>query len=201
MQIIAIIQPEHWQPGIGDPTPLGWFTFVEYLFTCFLCVSWALRISRYHSLRQSGQLPWLWWSLAIILLLLGLNKQLDIQSWLRITGKELAIAQGWSDYRNTIYIGSAVVLLSTILAVLVFVVKTLHKIWYKYWLVLLGLLLLNSYILFRAPPIFRATSSLLNWHLEEFHQSWILEIAGITCIAIAAMKNLRNSSKTRRIDT
>ncbi|MDJ0795260.1 MAG: hypothetical protein QNJ51_00235 [Calothrix sp. MO_167.B12] len=195
MHILATIQKEHWQVLIGDPTPIGWLTFVAYLIACFLCVFWALRISRFSSLRQSGQLPWLWWSLAIILLLLGLNKQLDIQSWLRIASKELTIAQGWSNHRSTMYIGSAAVLFTTVLALLVFVGRALRNLWQKYWLVLLGLVFLNSYILFRAPPIFRATRLLLNWRLEELQNSWLLEIAGIACIGVSAMNNLRNFRK------
>ena len=149
MHTLAVIQEqeEYWNLGIGDPTLIGWLTVAAYLVASFLCIYCALRVSRFPFFSQSVQLPWLWWSLAIILLLLGLNKQLDIQSWFRITGKEVIKTQGWYQHRMTIYMGVATILFTSILTILVFLGRAIQSLWQKYWLILFGIVLLSSYIL------------------------------------------------------
>ncbi|WP_088242473.1 hypothetical protein [Calothrix rhizosoleniae] len=195
MHILATIQAEYWQPGIGDPTLIGWLTVLAYLIASFLCVSCALRVNRLPVLRQSAQFLWLWWNLAIILLLLGINKQLDVQSWLRITGKELIRTYGWYQHRITIYIGIATILFISVLAILMFLGRAIRSFWQKYWLVMLGFVLLNSYILLRAPAVSHAIDWLLHWQLYKLEYTWLLEIGGIACIAVSAMNNLHRSTQ------
>ena len=64
-----------WQPGIGDPTFMGWFTVFAYLATCALCILCAKETFRISDHYQFHDYHWFWWGLALIFLLLGINKQ------------------------------------------------------------------------------------------------------------------------------
>jgi hypothetical protein len=61
-----------WVFGIGDPTVFGWITVGSYALSAFLC--W--RTSR----RAAGRDKEGWLLIVITLVMLGVNKQLDIQS-------------------------------------------------------------------------------------------------------------------------
>src|SRR5262245_63104416 len=94
-----------WRPGIGDPTPLGWLTVAAYAVAAALCARAALREGR------SGPRGF-WWGLAAALALLGVNKQLDLQTLLMQVSRDLARAQGWYDRRQAyqrLFIGGVAV--------------------------------------------------------------------------------------------
>jgi hypothetical protein len=110
-----------WSPGIGDPTITGWVTVVAYFVGSYLC--WlAFRVERvrrgrpgngpsaflnglgilFRGLRKRGpgvpaqdKVPALWAGLALMLLLLGLNKQLDLQTLFTDIGRLMAKDEGW----------------------------------------------------------------------------------------------------------
>jgi hypothetical protein len=84
-----------WQPGIGDPTFVGWFTVFAYLATCVLCILCAKETFRIPDRYQFHDYHWFWWGLALLFLLLGINKQLDLQTWFTITAKKFALTGGW----------------------------------------------------------------------------------------------------------
>ena len=41
--IFCAIQNNRWQPNIGDPTFMGWFTVFAYLLVAFLCLLCAFK--------------------------------------------------------------------------------------------------------------------------------------------------------------
>src|SRR5262245_10609472 len=83
-----------WRPGIGDPTPMGWATVVAYLLAAVAC-GWAAVEDRRVGRRTGRGRPAFWWILAVLLLLLGINKQLDLQTWFTTVGRRVAREQGW----------------------------------------------------------------------------------------------------------
>lgn len=71
-----------WSPGIGDPTLAGWITVGLYL----VAAAFVARVLR--GRRASGPRErWFWVGLFGCLLLLGVNKQLDLQSALTELGR------------------------------------------------------------------------------------------------------------------
>jgi hypothetical protein len=86
-----------WRPGIGDPTAVGWATVVFYLIAALLSVQAA----RQTPASANGARRW-WYGLALMLLALGLNKQLDLQSLLTAVGRDVAVAQGWYEQRKRV---------------------------------------------------------------------------------------------------
>jgi hypothetical protein len=76
----------------GDPTLIGWVVFALHLTSASLCLIASKN-------ERSGERR-LWVALGCALLLLGLNKQLDLQSYVTHTMRELALAGGWYEQRR-----------------------------------------------------------------------------------------------------
>ncbi|EDX78220.1 hypothetical protein MC7420_7958 [Coleofasciculus chthonoplastes PCC 7420] len=58
-----------------------------------------------------------------------------------------------------------------------------------YWLALLGLMFLSCFIVIRASS-FHHIDALIGWQVVGLRMNWILEIGGIACIAIAAIRTI-----------
>lgn len=188
MQLFAVIINGHWQPGIGDPTFMGWFTVVVYFITALLCLICALP-PRLVFLQRVNRNLLLWGFFALILVLLGINKQLDLQSWLTTVGKELALSQGWYQQRRLVqvqFIGGIVIAALILLSVIGRAVYAERR---TYRLALLGLMFLSCFIVIRASS-FHHIDRLLGWQLVGLRMNWILEVGGIACIAIAAIRTI-----------
>jgi len=81
----------YWSPGIGDPTFAGWLTVALYLLAAFVC----FRVGQNRSWLLPHREILLFRLLALTLLALGVNKQLDLQTALTELGRLLAQEQGW----------------------------------------------------------------------------------------------------------
>lgn len=102
-----------WRPGIGDPSPLGWTTVAAYAVAAWLSWEAARRAARtartvarlapVHAADQRA-LAAFWTGACALLVLLGVNKQLDLQSLLTQVGRDLAIAQGWYETRHRVQV-------------------------------------------------------------------------------------------------
>ena len=180
-----------WQPGIGDPTFMGWFTVFAYLATCVLCIICAKETFRIPDKYQLHDYHWFWWGLALIFLLLGINKQLDLQTLFTITAKKMALTSGWYGDRRlfqALFIGW---LIFGFLAFFAWVKKYFRQIEKEFKLILYGLAFLSAFIVIRATS-FHHVDQLLHINLLGFKMNWILELGGIACIAFGAIKSLEN---------
>src|SRR3954468_8571643 len=104
---------ERWTPGIGDPTPLGWATVVCYAVAFFLCI--ACLHADVHS-RTSRRF---WAMTSAIVAFLGINKQLDLQTWLTQTGRDLALQHGWYEERQVVQLTFIAALVAAALLALI----------------------------------------------------------------------------------
>jgi hypothetical protein len=87
-----------WSPGIGDPTFFGWLTVGLYFLTAWRC--WSLVRQRSGAL--SAREITVYRLLAVALLILGVNKQLDLQSALTEIGRMVAKEEGLYEARRTL---------------------------------------------------------------------------------------------------
>ena len=78
----------------GDPTVLAWSITAAYLATAGLC----FRRARVEPSPTAGP----WWLLASGTLLLGLNKELDLQTVIIGVGRSAAMAEGWYGARRVV---------------------------------------------------------------------------------------------------
>ncbi|MFP4101938.1 hypothetical protein [Coleofasciculus sp.] len=189
MQLFAVIINGHWQPGIGDPTFMGWFTVVAYFITALLCLISALPHRLVLPLQRVNQIRWLWGFFAIFLLLLGINKQLDLQSLVTVLGKEIALSQGWYQQRRMVQTQFIVAIVIAALLLVSVIGRAIYAERQTYRLALLGLMFLSCFIVIRASS-FHHIDTLIGWQVVGFRMNWILEIGGIACIAIAAIRTI-----------
>jgi hypothetical protein len=134
-----------WQIGINDPSPLGVLATAGYALTVFLCFRAALK-----SRAESSKAFTTWTIIAMGLLLLGINKQLDLQVWLRNTGRSLA--ETWDFYQQRrllqkIFLAAFAVALLGLTAGFAFTARSFFR---RHPLAFWGLVLLALFILLRA---------------------------------------------------
>lgn len=209
----------NWSPGIGDPTVMGWLTVVAYFVAAWLC--WrALRrhsgsrgleairvtLAGLRALLKRGRPPpteaeslarlaALWLFLAALMLFLGFNKQLDLQSAITEIGRILAHEQGWYEERGsvqTLFIGLVGVFGLLGLGALVLLVRGYVK---RVRLALLGTVFVAVFVLIRASS-FHHMDRLIGTEVVGLRMNWILELGGIVCVAVSAWKNAGLSVKS-----
>lgn len=173
---------QRWSPAIGDPTLLGWATVICYFvasLTCFLAGWIGKRDTR------------LWIMLAMFLLLLGGNKQLDLQSALTATGRCLAQMQGWYGQRRAVQFVFTLALLCTsgmgIIIALYLLRRSLHRV----GLALLGFAILVTFVAIRALGFHhfdQFTDGYWNWGIGI---DWHVELSGIFLIVMNVVAAIR----------
>ena len=202
----------------GDPTIVGWITVAAYLIAASLClrvyrrlpspsapfgalvgamvalvpVLWALtgRARRLATLPAHARLRGLWLSLAILLLLLGINKQLDLQTALTEVGRILAHQEGWYERRRVVQFALIVAILlagayglRTILLLARGSLRSMRA-------VLAGTLALVCFVVIRAAS-FHHVDTILGLRFAGLKANWILELGGIAFVGFGACEAAR----------
>lgn len=191
-----------WQLAIGDPTPLGWLTVAAYAVAAALC--WraqqvSARAAARFAASDTGEtrrqrLLARWWlGLAILMLLLGFNKQADLQTLITELGKELARAQGWYASRARVQAGF-VALLGALLAGATFaLVIALRSVLDRIVPALLGLVSILLFIALRALTLHALRSAPTPGWPDGL---WPVELAGIGLVVWNASRALRTDART-----
>src|SRR5690606_34451823 len=91
-----------WRPGIGDPTVMGWVTVAAYFATAWLCWRARLRLLGKSASSDVRRERLIWTLLAALFIALGVNKQLDLQSWFTMVGRSIARQEGWYGQRRVV---------------------------------------------------------------------------------------------------
>ncbi len=172
-----------WAPGIGDPTPLGWFTVFAYLVAAVLCFRAWQRARR--GATAEPRLAFAWGCFAVLMLALGINKQLDLQTLLTVVGRRVAQRDGWYERRQVVqrlFIHGLLGLASaSLLAGFWFMRKHLREL----WLAGFGAIFIATFVLIRAAS-FHHVDILLDRTYLGARVNWILELGGIACVAAGA---------------
>jgi hypothetical protein len=172
-----------WQPAIGDPTLMGWVTVLAYLAAALLALRSAWAAKRAPAQRALARF---WLALSLLLFLLGINKQLDLQTLFTQIARDAALAQGWYEERRryqVMFIAAVGVLGVVGTLGLAF---ALRKIAARIWLALLGIGFLVSFVLIRAAS-FHHVDLLLR--AGTLRLNWVFELTGIGLIAVAAVRS------------
>ena len=185
---------------MGDPTVVGWAICCAYLVSAWLCYRAAVRCAcggRVNPLnRRPGlgapptRLKRVWLGLAGLLVLLGINKQLDLQLWLSLAGRWLARTQGWYEYRFYVQLAFFVVLVISVIAAGALLVRQGRSSLREVRLALVGAALLAIFVLVRGISF-----DLLDLRVDlagvKVHE--VLEAAGIALVAWSAAIFQRSS--------
>lgn len=108
-----------WSPKIGDPYLLGWIIAFGYIFVAILSFVVMKRSRRLYSNVSRARLFWL--GMTVFLVFLGLNKQLDLQTFLISAVKCHATMAGWYEERREfqlIFVGVVAAVFSVLLVII-----------------------------------------------------------------------------------
>lgn len=174
-----------WSPEIGDPTIGGWITVVVYLLAAVLC--W--RVLQLLDVRTPKRERRLWRLLFWLLVGLGVNKQLDLQTALTELGRVLAFQQGWYGERRVVQV--AFVVMVGLVAVgaggtLLAMARHLPKATKR---AVTGLVMLLGFVAVRASS-FHHVDQLLGSSLLGLKANWLLELGGLSVICYGAAKRV-----------
>ena len=181
-----------WHPGIGDPTPLGWLTVVAYVVAAIAAFRAA---QRNHTppagLREDPHgagrtaVLWFWVAVGISMVVLGINKQLDLQTFFTESLRSMAKQQGWYENRRVFQVGFIVSLALGGAATLALVVYALRRVFRYIVGGAVGLSLITSFVLVRAAS-FHHVDQLLG--AGKIRLNWVLELSGIAVVLLAALR-------------
>lgn len=177
-----------WTPGIGDPTAMGWITVLLYLITAALSFLVMRRRATIFGDQRAHEAQ-LWMMLAVVLLLLGINKQLDLQSLLTDIGRVLFREYGFYEQRRYFQQGFIAALL------LLSVTLLLTMGWYfrhslrDNGIAILGLGVLLTFVAIRASS-FHHMDRFIGVELVGVRMNWIMEIGAISLIGFNAVRLL-----------
>jgi hypothetical protein len=183
---------DRWHPGIGDPTPMGWVTVVAYFTAAYLCFS-AYRTSRCGmqalgaraplEAQQLRTLARFWLGLCALLLLLGVNKQLDLQSLFTEVLRDMAHAQGWYGERRKYQFLFVVAIALGGAGAAATLAYHLRHVVRRVALAIVGVCTLVSFVVIRAASFHHIDVLLRRGSLRL---NWVLELSGILMLGAAA---------------
>jgi hypothetical protein len=181
---------DRWHPGIGDPTAIGWITVLAYFTAALLCAAAQRR-------EKAGPRPRPFWlAVTVLLVLLGINKQLDLQSLFTQVLRDRARAHGWYEQRRefqTLFIFAIAAIGAAFLAALPYVMRHQPR---ARNITLAGLVFLYCFILVRASSFHH-----VDWALSRtffcIRLNWVLELGGIIIAAAGALLVMRRQQAGR----
>lgn len=176
----AFFDKIEWSPSIGDPTFMGWLTVFAYFVCFYKCISvlkYKDRIFNDPITRQHM----LWILIACTMLLLGINKQLDLQTFFTATARYLAMEQGWyaerQIYQKGFIIGIGIVGLISMMTL----VSMFYKVIQVHLFAIVGVCVLMVFVLIRALS-FHNMDSFLSESFLGIKANWALELSGIILV-------------------
>ena len=175
-----------WRGHFGDPDPLGWAITVAYLAAAALCGRCALTARRYATDDPRSERPGPWSALAGGLLLLGLNKQLDLQILVREIGIAFIAFVGLDKHRR--WVGRLFVLVLGIFLfrVLALAAKKVRGHTRGRALLFTGLALLATFAVVRAGTYVPGLKQFNLRYKDALHL--VFELGGVVLVAFSAWR-------------
>jgi ACR3 family arsenite efflux pump ArsB len=176
-----------WRPQLDNPNFLGWSVVAAYLLGAIFCGWVALKTGKLDSEGSK-----IWWLLAVVLLFLGINKQLNLQTLMIVMGRRAAFAGGWYGHRRFVQVifSAAFALLG--LCLLVCFAAHAKRFIERNRLAFAGVIVLLLFVVLRSSTINHA-NNLIGVDLKGEHWAWVLELCGSFLIiwsAAAAAKSI-----------
>ncbi len=164
---------------------MGWVTVLVYLSVAALSLAVALRAPFPARTRRKERRFWA--LLAAVLLLLAVNKQLDVQSCVTALGQCLAREQGWYKSRRLVQM---TVIFGLVLAMLGFALG-LGRVMRgtRNRLALIGLVAVLGFVAIRAMG-FHPVDALIGADALHLRLHWLFELSGPVLILLAALRLL-----------
>ena len=161
---------------------MGWFTVGSY-FACAI-LSFILALTKQHADRRSFLF---WGMIGLVMVILGINKQLDLQSLFTEVGRQVARAQGWMDQRRIVQFWFIVAFGTAALGGFLLFAIIRWDLFRRFMLAFTGLFFLLSFLVVRAAG-FHHFDVMLGFRFFGAKMNWLLELTGIYLIIGAGLK-------------
>ncbi len=180
-----------WSPGLGDNNFMGWLTVVVYLVAGFSAGRVARRLTVVGPVTRRERRFWV--ITTVLLLLLAINKQLDLQSLLTMVARCNAQLSGWYDGRRVVQEAFIYLVAASAVVTMGLMTLLLRGILGRVWLALLGLGFVCAFVVIRAAS-FHHVDVLLGSTLAGFKLNWLLELPGPILVALVAWRRVSGLS-------
>jgi hypothetical protein len=187
--------PEHAVLALGDPTLGGWIVTLSYFVAAWLSLSVARRIPQV--LRESRRERWVWFAIASFCLLMGINKQADLQTLLTSLGKTVAASGGWYEHRRLVQAAFVLVFAGVGLVTAILAVTVAFRTSRPALAAVLGVGLLLGFAALRAAEFHHIDEAIEEPPLLARY-GFLLEGVGILIILAAALTRRRAGLPARR---
>lgn len=171
-----------WTPGIGDPSVAGWLTVVMYVVAAAL----AYRCTQIDELHRRT-----WLAIAVFELLLGINKQLDLQVLVTEVGRYLAKQEAWYQYRRGVEVVFIAIMALTFAVLIALIYRRTKSMPGPVRVALLGASFELVFICLRASS-FHHIDALIGTHLPGAKANVYLENFGILIVSAGALAILNS---------
>ncbi len=181
---------EQWAGRLGDTTFWGWLITLFYGIAAIISVYYVILLHRNHATEKKI----LWICITTVLIVFGINKQLDLQILLTIAGRAVASAQGWLEYRRVVQKLFAVVITGGLGLTGIGVLWRTRKILLESWLELLGTGILLGFVLIRTASMSHVNSAI---RLEQNRLPHVhaIELLGLVIILAALYLQIIRAKK------
>lgn len=176
----------NWHLQFGDPDWFGWVVTAGYLAAALLC--WRAGRVEASSLRHRDRLVWP--LLAVALLALAINKQLDLQTLVTDMGRAWAREGGWYKQRRTFQREFIIALGIAAVAGVVGLRLMFRRSHRMIRVALTGFTLLVAFIVLRAAS-FHHFDVVLRAPVLGVKLRHLLEVAGIGLVGWAAWRRVK----------
>lgn len=197
--LLAAMGNDAWQAVFGGPSILRWGASGAYFVAAVLCAMAAQRARRQRD-PDEARSTWFWGGLAVLFVLLGLNKLFNVQAWLWLTGRGMARQEGWYGMRKWIQaIFTSTIALGglTIIALFFWLTRKTLK---HHLLALIGAVCVTCFVILRAAS-FHHVDELLGMRFDTANMNVLLELPGILCVIGAAVRALTRKKTAFEITT
>ena len=178
-----------WTIGIHDRSVAATVIVAAYLIAIAACLRAWRRESAAAARAPHGQrrryAPWFWLFVAGLLLLLAINKPLDLHDLLTDYGRRLARRHGWYENRRRVQLAFATAVGAAALVVLVTIAWRLRAAAGRYALALIGLWLIAVFAGLRVTS-FHHVDQWFSTRLRGAKLHWMIELLAIVVIAAGA---------------
>ena len=180
--------PSNWSP-FGDKTPIGWTITAAY----FIATALTYFAYRREQLREMHRMPGVharfWYWLTWAMLLLGLNKQLDLQRLVTRFGRILAFATHLYGQRRPFQVAFIGLVALTGLVIVIATAVKMRGLRLPYFVALFGIGFLAVFVVVRAAS-FHHVDTLLGLRFHSVYVNTFLELGGIVWVTVAAIGSL-----------
>jgi len=190
-----------WKPRMGDPSLSGWVITIAYSCAFFLCLTAGLLGHSSERQRDSAGSIILWYIFSGIMLVFGVNKQLDLQTLLMRVGSRLSQVQGWYEFRRAVQLLFVVVLFAVFILFIVYMLRKLKGNWNYFTVTPLGTLIVLVWVMVRAALMQNIDFTVFHTHVHVHGRiNHLIEFGGVVLTGLGAFIALVRLRKNRNRD-